>query len=105
MSISRPHPAVAEFRRRGITVTQAAADLGLARPYLSSVLHGRRSASSALRQRIADYLSIPTEDLFVEELIVDEQSIVDLASRLAARTFGPGQRRIAVVMVETAPAS
>jgi len=63
-----------QLARKGLTVSDIAASLGIARTSVSQVIHGRR-ASKRVAQSIADAIGMPVGDIFLKYRDVDNDKI------------------------------
>jgi DNA-binding XRE family transcriptional regulator len=59
-----PQPAKVELVRRGLRQNAVADAIGVPRPTLNQVLNRRLAASQRIKNRLAEYLDLPIEDLF-----------------------------------------
>lgn len=59
-----PQPAKAVCAARGIRNTELAAELGVTSHYVGRIFNGQVQPSQRLRERIAETLAVPAEDLF-----------------------------------------
>jgi len=60
------HPVKIALAERGETQTACARAVGLVPPLLTQVLNGHRRAWPSLRQRLAEHLDRPEDELFPE---------------------------------------
>jgi hypothetical protein len=60
-------PARDELFKRGISVTEAARDLGIPGRHLEYAVRGKAHPMDIVRQRLPEYLRMPLHKLFTEE--------------------------------------
>lgn len=62
-----PQPAKAVLAFRDISLVRVAADLGVSKHWVGRVLNGRERPSADFRTRLAEYLELDADDLFVDD--------------------------------------
>jgi lambda repressor-like predicted transcriptional regulator len=68
------HPVKAELKRRGLTITGFAPEVGLTEGSLRGVLNGAHRPWPALIRRISEKLELPAEELFgVDQVNADQR--------------------------------